>query len=135
MNLNQIALLYGSGSIAGAMAITVLWASEKLFGQYVSFLLEINMNVETFYAPVFWGGCAGLLYMLPNKLSLRATSAFYGFIAAFAFLIQKFSWAEAFLKGNINLAHLLQVEVLATLIIFTFVWGYVTGKTTGSGGY
>lgn len=131
-SFNRIALLYGIGSLMGAVTVTADWFVREMMGGGLA-LLSFQPGIDNYYMPMVWGGVWALLYIFPlNSLSWVWRGIIFGFAPALTHLSLKsggVNQAIDFLSPDRFLRH----DTLIVIIVYIIFWGlstsYLSRKT------
>jgi len=122
--LQRVCLLYGTGSIAGALVVLVMWFLG-VFAEQFSFL-AFNLNVDAFFPPVVFGGLGGLLYFLRTSMKSSMQAVVYSIPISIAYLSYGFGWLDVVMFKQMDISYFLRPESLVIFAIFALVWGGFT---------
>jgi hypothetical protein len=131
VGLQRLLTLYAVGSLAGALTVGAYWGLSKVAQGGLSFLAA-DITMQTFYAPMVWGGLWAFLYIIPLNISWFWKGIIFSLMPAFTALSLKsggFDALDEFLTFHAVTRH----DVLLVLVIYLVCWGLVTGWMTRDG--
>ncbi|MBI1363098.1 MAG: hypothetical protein GC134_03860 [Proteobacteria bacterium] len=123
MNSQRMMILYGVGSLGGALTVLAYWAlAQSANGlPFVSFKPEL----ASFYEPMVWGGLWGFLYLLPFNVSPLIKGVIFSIFPALTHLAMSSGGLEK-LMDYASLNMVVNHKTLVVLLIYALFWGVVT---------
>lgn len=131
-SLDKLYTPFSVGALGGAFATFGFWVlgATNLAGFAI---VMPSLSVDDFYAPMFWGGVSGLLYLLPLKWKMLYKGLAFSLLPAFIYLsIQQGGLSE--LKDFLDLTTLTRKDVFLTLMVYFMAWGVTTQYLIKKGG-
>lgn len=122
--LDKLYTPFSVGALGGALATFTFWmlGATKLAGFAI---LMPSLAVENFYAPMFWGGVCGLLYLLPIQWKMLYKGLAFSVIPAFIYLSLEQGGLSQITKF-LDLTMLTRKDVFLALVVYFLAWGVVT---------
>ena len=126
MSFSKLAINYFIGSFGAAICVVAFYLIDQT--KFTGFtVLTANLNFESFYAPVFWGGICGFLYLIPLKISSFIKSIVFSLPPAFIYLSLERGGLSS-IVDYIQPEILFRQDVFMVLIIYIFCWGVLGSK-------
>ncbi len=131
MNAQRLFILYGVGSLGGALTVVAYWLlAETANGlPFISFKPEL----ATFYAPMVWGGIWAFLYVLPLHFNALVKGVVFSVFPALTHLALSsggLSKLVDFASVNMIINH----KSLVVILIYALCWGVVTTNVASRNG-
>tara|TARA_B100000609_G_C17082184_1_gene364707 strand:+ start:233 stop:628 length:396 start_codon:yes stop_codon:yes gene_type:complete len=126
MNLSRLSVAYVVGSLAAAAAVATKFALVEIFSKW-AFLS--SPDLEDFYEPMLWGGVAGLLFLLPIKISYFWRGILYGLGLALFILFRSPAWEAYNITGQPVFDYLTRDASLTTFALYIGIWGMITAMS------
>lgn len=124
-SLTRVFILYGIGSLMGAVANAANWLVREFLGGGLA-IVSTQPGLSDYYMPMVWGGVWGLLFLLPiHFVSWIGRGIVLGVVPGLTYVSLKaggFDRLIDFLSPDRFLRH----DTLIVLLVYMFIWGLGT---------